>query len=48
MVGLESYGLNLVERVPIIIPPNSENERYLSTKRTKLGHFLDPESAPTS
>ena len=48
VVGLESYGLNLVERVPIIIPPNSENERYLSTKRTKLGHFLDPESAPTS
>ena len=48
VVGLESYGLHLVERVPIIIPPNAENERYLSTKRTKLGHFLDPESAPTS
>jgi len=48
VVGLESYGLNLVERVPIIIPPNAENERYLSTKRTRLGHFLDPESAPTS
>ena len=47
VVGLESYGLNLVERVPIIIPPNAENERYLSTKRTKLGHFLDPEVAET-
>lgn len=47
VVGLESYGLNLVERVPIVITPNAENERYLSTKRTKLGHFLDPESAET-
>ena len=44
VVGLESYGLNLVERLPIIIPPNAENERYLSTKRTKLGHLLDPET----
>jgi 3,4-dihydroxy 2-butanone 4-phosphate synthase/GTP cyclohydrolase II len=43
VVGLESYGLNLVERVPIIIPPNAENQRYLETKRTKLGHLLDPQ-----
>ena len=43
VVGLESYGLHLVERLPIVIAPNAENERYLSTKRTKLGHLLDSE-----
>ncbi|MBI4338694.1 MAG: bifunctional 3,4-dihydroxy-2-butanone-4-phosphate synthase/GTP cyclohydrolase II [Chloroflexi bacterium] len=42
VVGLESYGLHLVERIPIIIPPNSENQDYLEAKRTKLGHLLDP------
>jgi 3,4-dihydroxy 2-butanone 4-phosphate synthase/GTP cyclohydrolase II len=39
-VGLESYGLTIVERVPIEIPPNDANRRYLSTKRDKLGHQL--------
>jgi 3,4-dihydroxy 2-butanone 4-phosphate synthase/GTP cyclohydrolase II len=39
-VGLESYGLRIVERVPIEIPPTPENARYLSTKRDKLGHLL--------
>ncbi|MFC1935420.1 bifunctional 3,4-dihydroxy-2-butanone-4-phosphate synthase/GTP cyclohydrolase II [Chloroflexota bacterium] len=50
VVGLESYGLHLVERIPVVIPPNSENRRYLSTKRTKLGHLLEPETpeAPLS
>jgi len=43
VVGLEGYGLQLVERIPIVIPPNSENRRYLETKRTKLGHLLDPQ-----
>lgn len=43
VVGLESYGLHLVERVPLIVPPNDENRHYLDTKRTKLGHLLDPE-----
>ncbi|MBI4201876.1 MAG: bifunctional 3,4-dihydroxy-2-butanone-4-phosphate synthase/GTP cyclohydrolase II [Chloroflexi bacterium] len=43
VVGLESYGLHLVERVPIVIPPNHENQRYLETKRTKLGHLLSEE-----
>ncbi|MBI2172302.1 MAG: bifunctional 3,4-dihydroxy-2-butanone-4-phosphate synthase/GTP cyclohydrolase II [Chloroflexi bacterium] len=43
VVGLESHGLNLVERVSIVIPPNAENQRYLETKRTKLGHLLDPQ-----
>jgi 3,4-dihydroxy 2-butanone 4-phosphate synthase/GTP cyclohydrolase II len=39
-VGLESYGLTVVERVPIEIPANDTNRRYLSTKRDKLGHQL--------
>jgi 3,4-dihydroxy 2-butanone 4-phosphate synthase/GTP cyclohydrolase II len=39
-VGLEGYGLHIVERVPIEIPANPENQRYLSTKRDKLGHML--------
>ncbi len=43
VVGLEGYGLHLVERIPIVIPPNAENQHYLDTKRTKLGHLLDPE-----
>ena len=38
--GLDGYGLQLVERVPLEVPPNSENRRYLSTKRNKLGHLL--------
>ncbi len=36
--GLEGYGLELVERVPIITEPNAHNIRYLETKRTKMGH----------
>jgi len=40
IVGLEGYGLNFVERVPIEIPANEENRKYLSTKRDKLGHLL--------
>ncbi len=39
-VGLEAYGLAIVERVPIEMPANPENHRYLSTKRDKLGHLL--------
>ena len=44
VVGLESYGLQLVERVPIVVPPGKENRRYLDTKRTKLGHLLEAPS----
>ena len=40
-VGLESFGLELAERVPIIAPSNEENRRYLETKRVKMGHILD-------
>ncbi len=41
--GLEGYGLTVVERIPIIIKPNSYNLRYLETKRKKLGHLLKME-----
>jgi 3,4-dihydroxy 2-butanone 4-phosphate synthase/GTP cyclohydrolase II len=38
--GLEGYGIDVVERVPIEITPNSENYKYLKTKRHRLGHLL--------
>ena len=38
IVGLEGYGLLVVEQVPIEIPPTDANRRYLDTKRVKLGH----------
>jgi 3,4-dihydroxy 2-butanone 4-phosphate synthase/GTP cyclohydrolase II len=40
IVGLEGYGLEVVERVPIEIPPCKENFSYLLTKKKKMGHFL--------
>jgi 3,4-dihydroxy 2-butanone 4-phosphate synthase/GTP cyclohydrolase II len=40
LTGLDGFGLNVVEQVPIEVPPNSENERYLAAKRDKLGHRL--------
>src|SRR5262249_40183694 len=41
VIGLDGYGLRIVERVPIQIPPNQSNKYYLQTKRDKLGHLLD-------
>ena len=41
LVGLEGHGLNITNRVPIKIKPNKENEKYLKTKKSKLGHLLD-------
>lgn len=39
--GLMGYGLEIVERVPIIVPPNPHNRSYLQAKRDKLGHLID-------
>ena len=41
VVGLEGYGLEVVETVPIITPPNRYNRHYLETKQKKLGHLLE-------
>jgi 3,4-dihydroxy 2-butanone 4-phosphate synthase / GTP cyclohydrolase II len=40
IVGLEGYGLQIVEQTPIRVKPNPHNARYLKTKREKLGHLL--------
>ena len=39
-VGLEGYGLEIVENIPVIIEPNKYNRRYLETKRIRMGHKL--------
>jgi len=40
VVGLQGYGLQILEQVPIRVPPNQHNAKYLRTKRDKLGHWL--------
>jgi 3,4-dihydroxy 2-butanone 4-phosphate synthase/GTP cyclohydrolase II len=40
ITGLEGFGLKVTEQVPIEVPPNAENRRYLEAKRAKLGHRL--------
>ncbi len=40
IVGLEGYGLGVVERVPLKIPHNEKNKKYLEAKKQKLGHWL--------
>jgi len=40
IVGLEGHGLKIVEQVPIRVKPNPYNEKYLKTKRSKMGHLL--------
>jgi 3,4-dihydroxy 2-butanone 4-phosphate synthase/GTP cyclohydrolase II len=41
VVGLESYGIHITERVPLVVESNPENISYLRTKRDKLGHLFD-------
>src|SRR6266702_579632 len=40
VVGLEGYGLKIVEQVPIRVKPNPHNEKYLQAKREKMGHLV--------
>lgn len=40
VTGLEAAGIGVIERLPIILPPNPHNERYLATKRDRTGHQL--------
>ena len=39
--GLDGFGLKIVERVPLVIPPHADNADYLKAKKDKLGHMLD-------
>ncbi|HEY6106341.1 MAG TPA: GTP cyclohydrolase II, partial [Anaeromyxobacteraceae bacterium] len=48
IVGLEGYGLEVVERVPIEMPPSRRNRAYLTAKRDKLGHLLTLAPARTA
>lgn len=46
MVGLEGYGLSIIEQVPIEIKPNEFNKGYLECKKLKMGHLLNIDVAP--
>lgn len=41
IVGLTSYGLEIVDRVPLLVEPNLNNAKYLATKKARMGHMLD-------
>ncbi|MCL0028583.1 bifunctional 3,4-dihydroxy-2-butanone-4-phosphate synthase/GTP cyclohydrolase II [Dehalococcoidia bacterium] len=41
-VGLEAFGLEIIERVPLLAQITKENQRYMETKRTRMGHLLEP------
>ncbi len=40
LIGLQGYGLEIVERVPVVFEPGDFNRRYLETKKTKMGHLI--------
>jgi 3,4-dihydroxy 2-butanone 4-phosphate synthase/GTP cyclohydrolase II len=47
VVGLEGYGLEIVEQIPLQVEPNEHNYEYLRAKKEKLGHLLQlPEEGP--
>ncbi len=46
MVGLDGYGLKIVEQVPIEVPANEHNKCYLECKKLKMGHLLNIDAAP--
>jgi len=48
IVGIEGYGLKVIERVPMEMEPTPENLKYLETKRDKLGHLLNINNLPLS
>jgi len=41
IIGLEGFGMEIVERIPLVIKSNKENKKYLMTKKKKMGHILD-------
>lgn len=48
-IGLKGYGLAVISRVPVLTPITEENQRYLETKRTKMGHIYGSDiSGPLS
>jgi 3,4-dihydroxy 2-butanone 4-phosphate synthase/GTP cyclohydrolase II len=48
VIGLESYGLKVMETVPLIVRPNPYNRHYLETKQKKMGHLLEIKDASGS
>jgi len=44
IAGLGGYGIEVIERVPLVICPNDNNAEYLSVKKTKLGHMIDEDN----
>ena len=40
IAGLDGYGIEIAERVPVVIPANCHDRRYLDTKKTKMGHLI--------
>jgi 3,4-dihydroxy 2-butanone 4-phosphate synthase/GTP cyclohydrolase II len=46
MIGLDGYGLKIVEQVPIEVTPNEHNKCYLECKKLKMGHLLNIDANP--
>jgi len=46
IIGLDGYGLSIIEQIPIEIEPNEFNRCYLECKKTKMGHLLHVDKTP--